>query len=73
VTGNDHRFMVAEGLVRSGDHVGMTGGLRARSFEAVAARYAASRPSFPAAFFDRIEELAVRGQGVLGDGHVVTS
>ncbi|MEU4823029.1 methyltransferase domain-containing protein [Actinomadura sp. NPDC023710] len=36
----------------------MTAGSRAQSFEAAAVQYAASRPSYPAALFDRIEEFA---------------
>ncbi|WP_330459136.1 class I SAM-dependent methyltransferase [Streptomyces sp. NBC_00820] len=34
--------------------------LRARSFDAAAAQYAASRPSYPPALFDAVEELAGR-------------
>lgn len=37
---------------------GMTTGSRARSFGSAAARYAAHRPSYPAALFDTVEELA---------------
>ncbi|MEU6466046.1 methyltransferase domain-containing protein [Streptomyces sp. NPDC046976] len=38
----------------------MTDRSRAQSFDVAAAQYAASRPSYPAALFDRIEEFACR-------------
>lgn len=49
---------MVECMARGGDDEGMTASSRAQSFDVAAAQYAASRPSYPAALFDCIEEFA---------------
>jgi SAM-dependent methyltransferase len=53
-----NELVVVECLARESDDEDMTASSRAQSFDGAAAQYAASRPSYPAALLDSIEEFA---------------
>lgn len=58
--GNGAADVLDPGHAVSGDDVGTTASSRAHSFNAAADQYAASRPSYPPALFDSIEQFTSR-------------